>query len=231
MSTRLDKTIALTALAVGPATLIITNITQWMLQPTGPDPTATSAAAQFPTAWLVMGVLSVFGPLVWLAGLSAVADLVTGRGRAVTRIGALVTGAGLAAGIGHLAAFFGVYAAIAGAGLPAEGVSAMESAADAEPLGNILLVVFLVCSSLGPIVLTIGLRIAHRVGVWVPIAAALTAGANLFGGPVAGVVQLVALAAAWGAVIVAVARSPRVVRRGDTGSDAGGAAAVAHPAF
>ncbi|WP_417564434.1 hypothetical protein [Microbacterium sp.] len=213
MSTRLDKTIALTALAVGPLSLIVTNIAQWMLQPTGPDPTATSAAVQFPTAWLVIGVLSVFGPLVWLAGLPATAALAPARGRIVTAVGALVTGAGLAAAIGHLAAFFGVYGAIAAAGLPGDGTAAMESAADAEPLGNILLVVFLVCYSLGPIVLTVGLRIARRVGVWVPIAAVLTAGANLFGGPIAGVVQLAALAAVWGSILVAVVRSGSDAKR------------------
>lgn len=213
MSTRLDKTIALTALTVGPLSLIVTNIAQWMLQPTGPDPTATSAAVQFPTAWLVIGVLSVFGPLVWLAGLPATAALAPARGRIVTAVGTLVTGAGLAAAIGHLAAFFGVYGAIAAAGLPRDGTAAMESAADAEPLGNILLVVFLVCYSLGPIVLTVGLRIARRVGVWVPIAAVLTAGANLFGGPIAGVVQLAALAAVWGSILVAVVRSGSGAKR------------------
>lgn len=209
----LDKSLALTALTVGPLSLIVTSIAQWMLQPSGPDPTAVSAAEQFPTAWLVLGVLSVFGPLVWLAGLPAAVRLAPARGRLATSIGALTTGAGLAAGIGHLALFFGVYGAVAAAQLPSDGTAAMESAADADALGNVLLVVFLVCYSLGPIVLTIGLRIARRVGVWVPIAAVLTAGANLFGGPIAGVVQLVALAAVWGAILVAVARDGRGTRR------------------
>ena len=206
MSSRLAKAIALIALVVGPLTLITTTIVQWLLQPTGSAPTVVDVAMQFPTAWLTIGLLSVLGPLVWLAGLPAVSALAPARGRLVTMMGALVTGAGLAAAIGHLALFFGLNASIAAAALPADARHAMESAGDGETLGTVLLVLFLVCYSLGPIILTIGLRIAHRVGVWVPIAAVLTAGANLFGGPIAGVVQLVSLAALWGAVVVVVAR-------------------------
>lgn len=207
MSTRLSRIVAIIALCVGPLTLIVTNIAQWMLQPRGAHPTPADVAAQFPAVWLAIGSLAVFGPLVWLAGLPAVAALAPRRGAHLTAIGTLVTGAGLAAGIGHLAAFFGGYGAIAMAALPGDAGAAMVSATDAEPLGGVLLIVFLICYSIGPVVLALGLRIARRVAVWVPIAAILTAGANLFGGPIAGVVQLVALAATWGAIIVAVARS------------------------
>ncbi|MBS1699300.1 MAG: hypothetical protein JST25_12965 [Actinobacteria bacterium] len=207
MSTRLGRTVAVIALCVGPLNLIVTNIAQWMLQPHGADPTPVDVAAQFPTAWLIIGILAVLGPLVWLAGLPAVSALAPDRGALLTGIGALVTGAGLAAGIGHLAAFFGGYGAIAMAALPGDARAAMVSATDAEPLGGILLIVFLICYSIGPVVLAVGLRVAHRVAVWVPIAAIITAGANLFGGPIAGIVQLVALAATWGAIIAAVARS------------------------
>ncbi|MBS1906340.1 MAG: hypothetical protein JST33_07165 [Actinobacteria bacterium] len=206
MSARPTRILALVALVVGPLTLIVTNLAQWLLQPAGADPTAADAAAQFPQVWLVVGLLAVFGPLIWLAGLPATAALATGRGAVVTGVGTLLTGAGLAAGIGHLAAFFSAYGAIAQAGLPAGDEKTMIAAVEAEPLGGVLLIVFLVCYSIGPIVLTVGLRLARRVAVWVPIAAILTAGADLFGGPIAGIVQLVALAAAWGAIVVAVAR-------------------------
>ena len=56
--------------------------------------------------------------------------------------------------------------------------------------------------------LTILVAVGETAAVGVPIAAIVTAGANLFGGPIAGVVQMITLAAAWGAVFVAVARSP-----------------------
>jgi hypothetical protein len=208
MTSRFARTVALIGLGAGPLSLIVANIAQWMLQPTGPDPTPTAVAQQFPAAWLAVGVLSVLGPIIWLPGLGAVEALAVGRGALTTRIGVLVTGVGLAAGIGHLAAFFGGYGTIAAAGVDAHTASVLGVAADGEPLGNILLIVFLVGYSLGPIIMTVGLRIGRRLAVWVPIAAVVTAGANLFGGPIAGIVQLVALAAAWGAVLVAVARAP-----------------------
>lgn len=209
MHTRFTRAVALVGLAAGPLSLIVANVMQWMLQPVGPDPSPVAVAQQFPAAWLTVGLLSVLGPMVWLAGLGAVDALAAGRGALITRIGVLVTGLGLAAGIGHLASFFGVYGTLAAAPVDSSALSALGTAADGEPLGNILLVMFLICYSLGPIILTVGLRVARRVAVWVPIAAIVTAGANLFGGPIAGVVQLLALAAAWGAVLVAVARASR----------------------
>ncbi|MBS1672677.1 MAG: hypothetical protein JSS74_01780 [Actinobacteria bacterium] len=207
MFARLTRIGALVALVVGPLTLVVTSIVQWTLQPTGPDPTTTAVAQQFPTAWMAVGLLSVLGPLVWLGGLPAAGALAVGRGLVLTRIGALVTGVGLSAAIGHLALFFGLFGTTALSGLDPASIGSVEAAADREPLGNMLLVLFLVAYSLGPILLTVGLRIARRVAVWVPIAAILTAGANLFGGPIAGVVQLVCLVAAWGAIVVAVARA------------------------
>jgi len=206
MTTTFERAVATTALTAGPLSLVVTTVWQWMLQPTGAQPTAVDAAEQFPTAWLVIGLLAVFGPLVWLAGLPAVGASPASRGRLVARIGALVTGLGLAAGVGHLAAYFSLYGAVAAASLPDGGVTAMLRAGEAEPVGNVLLLVFLVGYSLGPIMLTVGLRIGRAVAVWVPLAAVVTAGANLFGGPIAGVVQLVALIALWAPLVVLVAR-------------------------
>jgi len=203
------RIVAVIALIVGPLTLIIADIMQWILQPAGANPTAADVAAQFPSAWMVVALLSIVGPIVWLAGLPAASALPDRRGSLVTRAGALVTGLGLAAGIGHLALFFGLFGSLASAALDADAAQRMAAAGDADAIGNTLLIAFLVCYSLGPIVMTVGLRIARRVAVWVPIAAVLTAGANLFGGPIAGVVQLVALAGVWGAVIVAILRSGR----------------------
>ncbi len=197
MSTVFERAVAVTALVLGPLSLVVTTVWQWMLQPAGSNPTAVDVAVQFPGAWLTVGLLAVCGPLVWLAGLPATVTPPTARGALTTRIGALVTGAGLAAGIGHLAAYFALYGSVAAAGLSGDALARMQSAGDAEPIGNVLLVVFLVGYSIGPIVLTIGLRIARGVGVWVPLAAVVTAGANLFGGPVAGAVQLIALVLVW----------------------------------
>lgn len=197
MSIPFGRPVAVAALIIGPLSLIVGNIIQWLLSPSGAAPTATDVALQFPAAWLIIGLLGVFGPMAWLAGIPAAVSLAPDRGAVLTRVGGLVTGAGLAAGIGHVALYFGLYGTLARAGLTREDLASLGSAADAETLGTVLLLAFLVCFSLGPILLAIGLRIAGVVPVWVPVAAVLTAAANLFGGPVAGVVQLVALVLLW----------------------------------
>lgn len=211
MSATLARAVSVSALVIGPLSLIVTSVTQWLLQPTGDQP--WGAAAQFPTAWTVIALLSVPGPLVWIAGLPATVSLAPSKGGTVTLIGALLTGAGLAAGVGHLALFFGLYGAIAGSGASGHASSQVAAAGDADVLGTVLLVAFLIGFSLGPIVLTVGLRIAGVVGVWVPIAAIVTAGANLFGGPIAGVVQLVTLVLVWAPLVAAVARSGAIAAR------------------
>jgi len=86
-------------------------------------------------------------------------------------------------------------------------VASAVAATDGEPLSNTLLACFLIAFSLGPILLSVGLRIGGRIGVWVPIAALVTAAASFFGGPIAGIVQVVALALTWAPIAIAVARS------------------------
>lgn len=206
MSSAFGRVVAIVALVLGPLSLIVGNLAQWAIQPAGANPTAVDAAAQFPAAWLTVGLLGVFGPIIWLAGLPAVSALAPERGAVVTRIGTLLTGAGLAAGVGHVALYFGLYGALAAAGLTRAGEARMAAAADQEIIGNVLLVAFLIGFSAGPIVLTVGLRIARVIAVWVPIAAIVTAGASLFGGPIAGIVQLVTVVLVWAPLVFAVAR-------------------------
>lgn len=211
MSATLARIVSVSALIAGPLSLIVTSVTQWLLQPTGNEP--WDAATEFPTAWLLIALLAVLGPLVWIAGLPALVSSAPRKGGTVTLIGGLLTGAGLAAGVGHLALFFGLYGAIAGSGANAHAASQVAAAGDRDVLGNVLLIAFLVGFSLGPIVLTVGLRIAGLIGVWVPIAAIVTAGANLFGGPIAGIVQLVTLVLVWAPLVIVVLGSRRTAVR------------------
>lgn len=220
MSTSFGKPVSIAALAIGPLSLIVGNIAQWLLQPTGDNPTATDVASQFPASWLAIGLLGVFGQLIWLAGIPAAVDLTPGKGRLVTLTGGLLTGAGLAAGIGHIALYFGFYNALAQAGLSPDALADLDAAVGQETLGNVLLMVFLACYSVGPMVLTIGLRVGRVVPVWVPIAAIVTAGANLFGGPIAGVVQLVTLVLLWAPLVLAVARQESDPSTGSGTADA-----------
>lgn len=62
----------------------------------------------------------------------------------------------------------------------------------ASTLSNVLLYGFLAGFSLGPILLTIGLRLAKLVPVWVPVAAIVMVVANFIGDIPAGAVQLLA---------------------------------------
>jgi hypothetical protein len=198
---------AAVALVLGPVTLITTGVAQWFIQPAGEAPTPVDVAGQLPELWLALGLASVLGPMVWLGGVPSTVTLAPARGSATTTMGAIATGAGLAAGVGHLAIFFSVYAALAAGGLDPASVPGAIAAADAEPLGTVLLIMFLVGFSLGPIVLSVGLRMAKRVPVWVPIAAVVTAAANLVGGPVAAIVQYLALLLVWIPIAVALVRS------------------------
>lgn len=177
-----------------------------MLQPAGPRPTAVDAAEQFPAAWLLVALLSVCGTLCWIGGIPSAIRLAPNRGGVLALIGGTITGAGLAAGIGHLALYFGFSSAVAASGVNDDAREALSTAGDGDALGNLLLVVFLVAFSLGPVILTIGLRIAGAVPVWVPVAALVTAGASFFGGPVAGIVQLVSLVLVWAPMAVAILR-------------------------
>lgn len=200
------RAIGLVGLIVGPASLIATSLIQWMNQPSDASTTVIDIAQQHPVAWLTASLFAVFGPLVWLAGIPAVIGLVVGRGWALTVTGGYLTAIGLAAAVGHLALYFGVFSAVASSGISNDAVDAMGRSGDQDPLSNALLVLFLICFSLGPIVLTMGLRRAGVVAVWVPVAAIVMTVANFVGGPVAGIVQLCALLLTFVPIIVAVAR-------------------------
>nr|WP_274638209.1 hypothetical protein [Microbacterium bovistercoris] len=200
------RRMAATTLTIGVLSLIIATIMQWMLQPTSPAATPADVAAQFPAAWNALGLISVFGPIAWLAAMPAIMRLTAPRGRMVTVIGGALTALGLAVGIGHLALFFGLFGTIAGAGLDAAAVQHLMAGSDADLLTTVLLIVFLVAFAVGPIVLTVGLRIGRAVPVWVPVAALVTAAASFFGGPIAGIVQLLALIAVWAPVAGALLR-------------------------
>jgi hypothetical protein len=124
----------------------------------------------------------------------------------VTTIGGYLTAIGLIAGVGHLALFFGLIGDAAGAGVDADTGLALLRADDGNALSTVLLYGFLAGFSLGPILLTIGLRLARLVPVWVPVAAIVMVVANFVGGIPAGIVQLVAVIATFVPMVVLLAR-------------------------
>lgn len=198
---------------LGVASFIITTIVQWMLQPASESDTVADVVTQHPAAWLLVSVLAVLGPLVWVAGIGAVTSLVRDRGWVLTTLGGTITALGLIAGVGHLALFFGLSSDLAESGLGSKSVESLQQADNAGAVSNLLLVMFLVGFSLGPILLTIGLRRAKLVAVWVPVAAIVMVVANFVGGIPAGAVQLVAMLLAFAPPTLLLLRRGRTARR------------------
>jgi hypothetical protein len=201
------------SLALGLASFILTTVLQWILQAADPSATMLQAIGKNPGLWLTMSLAAVLGPMVWTAGIIPVTALVCGRGWVLTTIGGYLTGIGLVAGVGHLALYFGLNGDLAASGLDASAVVAVSTADDRAVLANLLLTLFLIAFSLGPILLTVGLRRARLVPVWVPVAGIVATVANFVGGVAAGGVQLAALAFTFVPLIVILAR-PRPARLG-----------------
>jgi hypothetical protein len=192
-ATKAWRWIGATGIALGLASFVATTILQWVLQADSPTP--GDAVASHPVVWTAASLLAVLGPLVWSAGVAAVTLQVRERGWVLTTIGGILTGLGLVAGVGHLALYFGLFSDLAAGGADSATVRAVSAADDSSAVSTVLLVLFLVGFSLGPIVQTAGLRRARLLPVWVPVAALVAAVANFVGGPVAGIVQLIALLA------------------------------------
>lgn len=197
-------------MTLGVLSLVAATVIQWVVQPSDPSGTPIDVARENPSLWLVVSLLAVLGPLAWVGGIVSTTMLVRTRGWTLTSIGGYVTAIGLISGVGHLAIFFGLAADAAGAGLDAKAGIALLQADDASVLSNVLLYGFLVGFSLGPILLTIGLRAAKLVPVWVPVAAIVMVVANFVGGIPAGIVQLVAVVATFGPMVFVLARRKHV---------------------
>lgn len=209
---RLHRVITVAALTVGPLSLVVATVIQWLIHPATPSSTIFDMIAENRTIWTIVGLISVLGPLCWLAGLPAIIASVRGRGWTLTTVGGYLTAVGLAAAIGHLASYFAVYGVGASSGLDGDGLQALERAISQDVLSNLLLVLFLAFFSVGPILMTVGLRRAKLVAVWVPVAAIVMTVANFAGGVPAGIVQLCALVLTFAPIIVAVLRAPAPIR-------------------
>jgi len=189
------RIIGAVALVFGLASLIITTALQWALAAGAGDP--ASIATAHPSAWMAIGLLAVFGPGVWIIGILAVTTSTRGRGWIFSTIGGSVTAVALAAGVGHLAVYFALAGDLAGANVADAAVRAVTAADNADPMSTTLLLVFLAGFTIGPVLLCIGLRRAALVPVWLPVAAVIAGVVNFAGGPIAGSVQLVMLAATY----------------------------------
>lgn len=224
MSVRTWRTIGAIGIMLGLASLLITIPLQWVLSPGGGSPTSLVSAHR--AAWTTMSLLAVFGPAVWITGIVTVTALARERGWVLATIGGLVTTVALGSGIGHLGIYVGLLGDLAGARLSERAVNAVLAADNANPVSSSLLLIFLVGFTLGPIVLTIGLRRARLVPVWLPVAAVIAGVANFMPGPAAGMVQMVALAATYVPLVVLLVREPGAVSSGEPSLGAPSAASL-----
>lgn len=180
-----------------------------IVEPATPSLASTTAAvANHQGLWFAAGVLEVVASVLLVAGATGALLLAGGRGRVLTRVGAGLLAVGAIASTGHTIGYYGTYAAYADSGLDTGSLTAIDGTTDA--LGGVTIVLFMIGMLLGPIVLTVGLRRASVVPIWVPVLAVVFVVAGAVGGVGAGVVGLMAGLASLGFVGLTLLRSPDV---------------------
>jgi hypothetical protein len=212
--------LALGAIAFGAGDLV-----RRMVEPAKTDTASmTTAVHDHAGAWTLAGLLAVASALLLLAGVAAAGRSVTGRGAALTVLGSGLTVAGLLGSLIHTAGYYGFYGVYAKSGADAGAIHAIDSASGSYPLFGVGIGLFMVGMLLGPILLTIGLRRAGVVPVWVPIAAVVFAVSSSVNGAAAGVVGLIAALLTFGAIGMSLVRRPAA-----NGGNAAAPGAVAQP--
>jgi hypothetical protein len=198
-----------TALALGVLTFSAGDLLRRTVEPATPSlATTTAAVREHAGAWFAAGALELLSALLLVAGAVAVVRLAPARGRALTAVGATLLGIGAIASTGHTIGYYGTYAAYADSGLDTTALTAMNETTD--KLGGIAIALFMLGMLVGPIVLTIGLRRAGAVPIWVPVLAVVFVVAGAVSGVPAGLIGLVAGLAAFGYVGLALMRVPDV---------------------
>lgn len=181
------------ALIVGAAAFAVADLIRRIILPDGLDTAGMiDAVSSHSGAWLVAGLLALAAPVLMLPGIAGATRAVTERGRVLTRIGGAAVILGLLAAIGHAVAFYGMAALYARTSLNSADAARFEDASNAYPLFVVLIVLFIVGLLLGPILLTLGLRRARTVQIWVPVVAIIFGVSGSVGGVPAGVVGVVA---------------------------------------
>lgn len=159
--------------------------------------------------WLALGLAVTLGSMAMMPGILAVlrrasrplgADQPTRRGHRVIAIGGVLVFGGLIASVAHALAFYGMAAIDGTSGAPMAAVTAMENASNSYPLFVLVIVLFIVGLTLGPIVLTWGLRRAGLVPIWVPVAALVFAVTGTLSGLAAGIAGVLAAVVTFGMI-------------------------------
>lgn len=170
--------------------------------------------------WLALGLAVTLGSLAMLPGIlrilyhpqvtASTGDPAT-RGQRTIRVGAFLVALGLVASVAHALAFYGMAAIDGTSGAPMSAVTAMEDASNSYPLFVLVIIAFIAGMTLGPILLTWGLRRARLLPIWVPMAAVVFAVTGTVGGLPAGIVGLASAVVTFGMVArMLTRRSPAV---------------------
>jgi len=193
------------ALAAGAVAFASADLVRRLVEPQAANPSSIAAAVRAHAgAWTLAGLLALASAFLLLVGAAATTRLAPARGAALTRIGAYLLAAGAVASVGHTVGYFADYARLSSNGLDAKAVTAAQGGSDAVSV--VVIAVFMLGLLVGPVLLTLGLRRARAVPVWVPVAAIVFVVAGSVSGPAAGVVGLLAALASLGAVGVVLAR-------------------------
>jgi hypothetical protein len=182
----------------------------------------TAAVAAHSSRWLAAGLLELVAAALLLVGALSVPRLVPARGGRLTAVGSGLLAAGAVASVGHTIGYYGTYAQYADSRLDGAPLNDLSQANDV--LGGVAIAVFMLGLLLGPVLLTIGLRRAGVVPVWVPVAAVVFV-AGAVSGVAAGVAGLVAGLASLGVVGVTMLRT--AASRPSPATDADPTAALA----
>lgn len=213
--------IAALGLVVGPLLFTLGDLLRRLVEPSGSPSAAeiTRAVGDHSAVWLLAGLLSLLAAPLLVTGVAGLLVDVAGRGARTTVIGGSLVAIGAMASVGHAAAFYAPYALYDRAGTSDAAARALDDASESYPLLVALIGLFVVGMMLGSIVLLVGLRRARRVPVWSVVAAVVFVAAGSSGGDAAGVVGILAAAAAFGPAAWSLARSttpaPATVERSE----------------
>jgi hypothetical protein len=186
------------------------DVLRRLVEPTAPTVASTTAAvAQQPGLWFAAGALELLSALLLVVGAVAVVSLARSRGRVLTGIGATLLRIVAVVSTGHTIGYYGTYAAYADSGLDADSLARLNGTTDA--LGGIAIGLFMLGMLLGPVLLTVGLRRAGAVPIWVPVLAVVFVVAGGVSGVAAGLVGLLAGLASLGYVGLTLLRAPALV--------------------